>query len=173
MHKFRWYLPAAVIFLLCSVIFLSGCDAITGAEPQGEGFAIYLTRDNIPPSDLAIVSHIDIADTPIISADDIVYYDRDRHEIALTTEAFQRIQDMKVPTSGTSFAVCVNKSPVYAGAFWAWYSSQSFDGIVIMTPLTMEKGAVIRIELGYVQDYSGADPRGNESIRQASKPPGN
>jgi hypothetical protein len=131
-----------------------------------EGFAIYLTRDDTPVSEMPALSHVDIADEPIISADDIISYSKNTHEIELTAEAYQRVTELKVPTSGTAFLVCVDKAPIYWGAFWMGFSSQSFDGVTIMVLPPSQKENVIQLELGYpsLSFYQGEDPRSNPEI---------
>ena len=102
---------------------------------KGEGFAIYLTRDDIPPEKMEMLSHVEIADQPIISIQDIITYNAQTHEIKLTDAAFERISRLEVPVRGKSFLVCVDKAPVYWGAFWTPISSISFDGVTIWKPL--------------------------------------
>jgi hypothetical protein len=140
-----------------------------------EGFAIYLTRDDIPPTQMEALSHVDIADQPIISIQDIITYNGQTHEIKLTGEAFERITNLEVPVIGKSFLVCVDGAPTYWGAFWTPLSSMGFDGITIWKPLGVEEPKVIKIELGYpsLTFYTGEDPRNNtevmESLDQAGK----
>jgi len=156
-------IAASIILLLHAPLVFPGCNA---PNPEEEGFAIYLTRDNIPPSQMEALSHIEIADEPIISSDDIISYDKNTHEIVITAEAFQRIEQLEVPTSGKSFVVCVDKGPIYWGAFWTPVSSQSFNGITIWVPSFHQQQNIIRIELGYPSEsfYSGEDPRSNTAI---------
>ena len=134
-----------------------------------EGFAIYLTRDDIPTAKMPLFSHVDIADEPIISLNDIVSYDRDTHEIELTPDAYNRVLQLEVSTSGKSFVVCVDKQAVYWGAFWVGYSSQSFDGITIMTLPPFPGENTITISQGYpTSSFShGEDPRLNPDIKES------
>lgn len=154
--------------LLLSLIFFT---AVTGgcAADKSEGFAIYLTRDDIPPSQMEALSHVDIASQPVISGDDIIYYNSQTHGLKLTSAAFERLSELEVPTSGRSFLVCVDSYPVYWGAFWVSYSSQSFEGVTIWKPLWTEIPEIITIELGYPSSsfYGGDDPRNNETVLQA------
>jgi hypothetical protein len=155
------------LLLLSSVVFTTvagGC-----AADKAEGFAIYLTRDDIPPSQMEALSHVEIASQPFISGDDVIYYNSQTHELKLTPAAFERLSQLEVPTRGRSFLVCVDKYPVYWGAFWVAYSSQSFDGVTIWKPLGTELPEIITIELGYPSSsfYGGDDPRNNETVLQA------
>ena len=142
----------------------------------GEGFAIYLTKGDVPPSQMEALSHVDIVDKPVIGLDDIVSYNSTNHEITLTENGMKNITSLQVPTSGKSFLVCVNKSPIYWGAFWTPISSQSFSGVTIEMPLLSgQKAGTISINLGYPAQsfYRGEDPRNNpvvlDSLRQAGK----
>ena len=140
-----------------------------GTLMKGEGFAIYLTRDDIPPEKMEMLSHVDIADQPIISLQDIITYNAQTHELKLTDTAFKRVSQLQVPTRGKSFLVCVDKNPVYWGAFWTPVSSQSFDGVTIWQPYSLSKLYIITLELGYPSSsfYGGEDPRNKPEIISA------
>jgi hypothetical protein len=158
-------ITASIVFTLLEPFLFGGC----GSKLGGEGFAIYLTRDNIPPDKIAMQSHVEIADKPLISINDIKSYTWDTHKIELVPEAFQKLKALKVPTTGISFAACVNKSPVYCGAFWTPVSSQSFDGVTIMMPSNYLEDNVISLQPGYpgLAFFSGKDPRSNPLIKEA------
>jgi len=153
-----------ISLLLMAVISFYGCKS-----PEGEGFAIYLPAHDIPVSQMPILSHVDIADQPIISLQDIITYNAQTHELKLTDTAFKRISQLQVPTSGKSFLVCVDKNPVYWGAFWTPMSSQSFDGVTIWKPYSLSKPYIITLELGYPSSsfYGGEDPRNKPEIISA------
>jgi len=167
-----------VLLLIASLLLVTlflGCNS----QADGEGFAIYLTRDNVPPSQMEALSHVDLADQPLISLDDIVSYNWTTHEIELTAAAYQRLEEIRFPTNGTSFLVCVDGQPVYWGAFWPYYSSLSFDGVIIgaapFLHTTEDAQNTIQITLGYpvLSVFQGVDPRLNpiifESLEQAGK----
>lgn len=163
---------AGLAILALSIPLMStGCSA----PDAPEGFAIYLTKDNVPPSQMEMLSHVELADEPFIAMDDIVSYDASTHEMTLTEDAIQRIEALQVPTSGKSFVVCVDRGPLYWGAFWVQYSSQSFDGVTIWLPLGVQDSTIVTIELGYpsFSFYQGEDPRNNPlvlaSLEQAGK----
>ena len=143
--------------------------------PEKEGFAIYLTKEDIPPVQMPALSHVDIADQPIISTKDIITYNAQKHELKLTPSAFERISSLEVPVRGKSFIVCVDKKIIYWGAFWTPISSISFDGVTIWKPYSSQGPAVITLELGYPSSsfYGGEDPRNSpeilKSIEQADK----
>lgn len=147
-----------------------------GTLMKGEGFAIYLTREDIPPEKMEMLSQVGIADQPILSTTDIVSYDPQTHEIKLTDQAFKQILDLEVPVQGRSFLVSVNSAPVYWGAFWTPISSISFSGVTIMKPLgSQQESKTITLALGYPSPsfYGGKDPRNNseviESLDKAGK----
>ena len=160
---------------LVATLLLSGCSVITGASPgdtttAGEGFAIYLTRDNVPVAQMEALSHIALAETPFIGPDDILAYNWRLHDMALTPEAYQRLYAMRPPTNGTSFVACVDRQPVYWGAFWPSYSSQSFDGvaIVVCPPFSVYNyGAIIQVGYPVPPSSTLDDPRADPAIRAA------
>jgi hypothetical protein len=155
---------AFIASLLLISLTVGGCPS-----PKGEGFSIYLTRDNTPVHELPALNHIELADQPIIATGDIVSYNQETHEIELTADAYQRLNELRIPTSGMAFVACVDKKPVYWGAFWAPYSSQSFDGVIILIPPIFGDRDIIQIELGYPAPslYSGEDPRSDPKILQS------
>jgi hypothetical protein len=158
------------IMLVLGILVSSIC-----ATAKGEGFAIYLTKQDIPPEKMEMLSHVDIADQPIVSIQDIITYNAQTHEIELTDEAFERIANLEVPVRGKSLLVCVDGAPIYWGAFWTPISSISFDGVVICKPLGSQEPKVITIGLGYPASsfFKGEDPRNNptvlHSLEQAGK----
>jgi hypothetical protein len=148
----------------------------TVPSTQNEGFAIYLTKGDIPPAQMEALSHVDIVEQPVITLNDIISYNTTNHEITLTENGIKNITGLRPGVYGQSFLVCVNKSPIYWGAFWTPVSSVSFSGVTIEIPLLNSGGAnTIKISLGYPGEsfYRGEDPRNNatvlESLKQAGK----
>ena len=172
MKKLICHIPAklTVLILIVTIFALSSCTISKGDE-----FAIYLTKGDIPPAQMPALSQVDTAEPPIISMKDIITYNAQTHELKLTTSAFERISQLDVPVRGKSFVVCVDREPIYWGAFWTPISSLSFDGVTIWKPLSSEGPHVITIELGYPSSsfYGGEDPRNNpevmRSLEQAGK----
>ncbi|MFC1994843.1 hypothetical protein ACFLVK_00335 [Chloroflexota bacterium] len=140
-----------------------------GTVTKGDGFAIYLTQENIPPAQMEALSYVNIAEQPIVSIEDVITYNAQTHEIELTNTAFERISQLEVPVSGKSFLVYVNKEPVYWGAFWTPISSMSFDGVTIWKPLSSQELKVVTFELGYPSStfYSSEDPRNDVVIMKS------
>jgi hypothetical protein len=163
MKKLYNLIPAILIpiLILGTFIFAGGCS-----NSQKEGFAIYLTKNDISPFQMEMLSHVEIADKPVIGIKDIISYDAGTHEITLTDDAFERISELEVPVQGRSFVVCVDRAPIYWGAFWVGLSSQSFDGVTIWMPLRARDSPVIALTPGYPASsfYSGQDPRNNPTV---------
>jgi hypothetical protein len=173
MSKLTSYIPVKPITpivigiaLVLGILVSSIC-----VTSEGEGFAIYLTKQDIPPAQMEALSHVKLADQPIISVEDVITYDAQTHEIKLADEAFERISQLDVSTGGKSFIVCVDKKSIYWGAFWVPWSCTFFVGVTIWLPPILEEPYVIRLELSGL--YSGEDPRSNpaviESLEQAGK----
>lgn len=166
----------AIVVVALALFFLLSKGTFKVAE--GEGFAIYLPEPDIPPAQLAAASYIELPQAPLIAGSDIISYDVEAHVIELSAAAYDVIRNLEVPTSGRSFVVCADRTVVYSGAFWVDLSSQSFGGVVIRKPLTVDPGSgpyLIQLELGYPGPdfFTGEDPRGSplvfETLRRADK----
>jgi hypothetical protein len=164
--RFGKRLALIILAIASAAILASGCT-----DSNGEGFAIYLTQENIPPDQMQAQSHVELAGSPIVGIDDIVSYNEQTHELKVTQSAYERIFQLDVPTTGKTFFVCVDKSPVYWGAFWTPISSQSFDGVSIWKPYHSSEPYIVTLELGYPAPsfYAGGDPRNKPEIIRALK----
>ena len=138
---------------------------------EEEAFGIHLLAEDVPAAVLTTLglNELEIQEQPILASDDIVAYAWTTHEIKLTAEAYERIQQLftlPVQVDGMRFVVVVGHRRIYAGAFWTPVSSLSFDGVVICQPLDLGKRA-ITIGLGYPcpDAFTGSDPRFDERIR--------
>jgi len=158
--------PTLVISCFLLIIIIYG---IYFTDTKSEGFAIYLTRKDIPPAQMEALSHVDLSDQPIISVEDIITYNAQTHEMKLTSNAFDRVYALDVPVTGKSFMVCIDKEPIYWGAFWTPISSLSFDGITIWKPYNTQEQKTIVLELGYPSSsfYDGEDPRNNTKVLES------
>ena len=177
MSKLTRHIPAKpntfiiIGILLALGILMSG----TSATVKGEGFAIYLTEQDILPTQMATLSHVDLTDQPAISSQDIITYNAQTHEMKLTDQAFERTCELEVPVEGRAFMVCVDKQPIYWRSFWTPISSISFDGVTIWQPYSSQDPAIITLQLGYPSSsfYGGEDPRNSaevlRSLEQAGK----
>jgi hypothetical protein len=156
-----------LLFLIGILVVLTGCT------PQNhEGFAIYLTQDNISWDKMPALNQIKIANTPLIATSDIVSYTSSKHQLTITDDASSRISNLVVPMDGTSFVVCVNRKPIYWGVFWSLYSSAftPTSCVIVSYPLS-NKAQLNPSEIGQIDphilelDYSGNnDPRNNAEI---------
>lgn len=149
------------IFGILGTFLLAAC----GTSAQ-EGFAIYLTRDDVAPARMDSMSHVEPALEPLVSQADLVSYSGSNHTMQLTSVAVEKLQALQVPVTGKSFLVCVDGAPIYWGAFWTMYSSQSFEGVVIKLPLFEADENLVALELGYPGgDFAPAvDPRSDQKI---------
>lgn len=163
--------------MLLILIALSACQTPAdevGSALEGEPFAIYLVGDpQITGPDLKnyTIDQLPLNEIPIITTDDLVSYDWERHGINLTEDAYLRLITIfyyGLPSSGVPFVVVAYEQPVYAGAFWTPLSSLSFDGVVILQPFD-PAAQTLYISLGYpVEDnFTGADPRAHPRLQQA------
>jgi|WetSurMetagenome_2_1015567.scaffolds.fasta_scaffold109761_2 hypothetical protein len=156
-----------VITLLLAAILTVVAITLSGCTPiPGEGFAIYITTGDIPPADITNLEDIHITEKPIVAMDEVVSYNRQTYELKVTEAAFKRIYELQVPVRGTSFAVCVDRKPVYQGAFWTPVSSISYDGVTIWKPYDLKSPYILSLELGYPSTsfYQGEDPRNNLEV---------
>ena len=160
------HIPAKLTLVITVYVLLmsSGCSA-----PNHEGFAVYLTKGDIPPAQMPALSHVDIAEQPVIAMNDIITYNSKTHEITLTANAFERISSLEVPVRGKSFLVCVDRAFIYWGAFWTPISSISFGGVTILKPYSSQGPPNVTLELGYPSSsfYGGEDPRNSPEILQS------
>ena len=180
---------AAVAFLIIlttigALLMSTGCStkgSETTTTAQAEGFAIYLTKDNLTADKMPPLNQIQIADTPLIAMSDIISYDDLTYRLTLTADISLRITVPDVPTSGRSFVACVNRQPVYWGIIWPAYSSAFAPSSCVIAnfPLSptfhmgtgqnSQQGPDI-LELAYA---GNTDPRNNPaiiaSLQQAGK----
>ncbi|MFC1926468.1 hypothetical protein ACFLWV_01815 [Chloroflexota bacterium] len=156
--------------LLLAILVSVGCTS-----PKGEGFSIYLTTGDTPVSEMPALSHVELAEKPLISIDDIVSYTEVTHEIILTKACFGKVSELEVPVSGIAFIACVDRSPVYWGAFWSPFSSyMAPDLVTIMQPIPYEEHDCkiqLRYPLVQLSDVTDirSDPLILDSLQQAGK----
>ena len=160
----------ALFVILVALLLISlvggGCN-----PPQGEGFAIYLTAQELSVGDMRQValSEVQLADKPLISVNDIVSYSKETHEIELTPDAYALVKQLRLPMTGTVFIVCVDRKPIYWGLFWSIASSQGPPHDVVYCYIPGALGAPIgSIRLDYPPMYdSSKDPRSNSEIMRS------
>jgi len=158
---------------LAVVLFLAALVLVGCARSKAYGFSMYLLASDMSATEASTVDlyDLDLQEDPILSADDIIAYAWNTHEIEITGTAYERIRrlfSLPVEVRGMPFVVCVGRDRIYGGGFWTPASSLSFDGVIILEPLDPDRH-VIRIHLGYPtqEAFSGKDPRSDQRIRQS------
>jgi hypothetical protein len=162
MKKFFGCISMILILILsCALFMSSGCSA-----PDQEGLAFYFTQDDLHPGQMPVLNQIEIQESAFITVDDITSYNAQTHELKLTVAAYDRLYRLDVPVRGKTFVVCVDRKPIYWGAFWTPISSISFDGVTIWKPFNPGGQPVVTLELGYpaTSFYAGTDPRNDPTI---------
>lgn len=158
-------------FILLAVVALS---TLCRGETTNT-FGIYLTTGPVDPR---LLSHgrgdwsaVRLAESPVISATDIISYDFAEHAMKLRPEALARIP--RPPVHGVPFVVVANGERVYLGAFTISLSSMSFavpsimvDGRVLATNRAPD---IMVIDRAYPGPSFGVgpDPRGDPRIKAA------
>lgn len=143
--------------------------------PKKHTFAIYLAPRvdyivlaGMRPNDL--MGHT-LEDSPIITDEDILSYDFERHAMTLKPEALARLPRPKV--SGNGFVVMADGQRIYLGAFTTCVSSMSFAVPSIMVDgralNTNQPPNVLVIDRAYPDTLSckGPDPRSDPRIKEA------
>jgi hypothetical protein len=168
------------ITILTTVLFIFGFLTCERETPDGEGFAIYLLAHDIPAVEMTaintfpVIDNLELGDELVISQEEIVGYSEMTHEIELTAQAYENLTELGIPTCGKIFIACVDHQPVYYGAFWTPFSSQSFDEIIILIPPLLEQENTIQIKLGYPSRsfFKAKDPRNDPRIMQSLRKAG-
>lgn len=160
----------ATIFYLSSSVAPS--VASTSLQDAGT-FAIYRLDSDVSGTNPVTfnLKQCSERNSPIISTEDILTYTKNTHELELTQPAYDRVQKLfgpPIPSTGVPFIACVGKQPIYVGAFWSPLSSRSFDGVVIMQPMSTQKQP-LQIALGYISPFASVDldPRADARIMKA------
>jgi len=170
------------LVLTLSLVILSACQSPDGDNETmlgGEPFELYLVADaQMTGADLEkyALDDLPLAESPLITSEDLVSYHWERHAFDLTEAAYERMLVIfagGLPIDGVPFVVVSYGERIYAGAFWTWLSSLSFDGVVILQPFDPAAGTFF-INLGYPNaDYfSMEDPRSDPRLEKAFKDAG-
>jgi len=160
----RHVLPRSIAALLLGLVLLAAC--LPEPRPRVD---VRLLGGEITSADLAAHDPTDVEGLVLgevlLTDDEIMGYDRDEHAILVTSEAWERLQVMRVPVNGVPFAVCLEGEAIYAGCLWTPVSSLSYDGVTLLLPITGEQGR-LPIELGYPgSDFFGwDDPRDDAGL---------
>ena len=158
--------------LAACILALLACQNGHDSTPVQASLGVYLTRDNVPPSTLEILSHVEPSAEPLFSIDDITSYTWSTHVLRISDRARHTLDTLSVPVSGKSFCVCINRLPKYCGAFWTPISSMSFAGTTILMQKPMPDS--LRIGRGYPTDCDSTmpDPRNNAEVEEALRSAG-
>jgi hypothetical protein len=157
--------PAKTIRSLYVLVRLTGKD--TPQPPViGSGFGIYQGQNLI------------------LSADQIVSYNKTSHVIKLTEDGlrmmrskvlYEEVNGELVPQLDglylKAFSVRLDGQEIYSGTFWSGASSQSNSGIVLLDVLSILSDDHITLAAGYPgpANFKGVDPRNNTKIMQYLK----
>lgn len=159
-----------IAFVALFVIFIPAV-AIRGQQKPKE-FAIYLLPEPSDPKQKTRAPDIrnlkKPAGQPLIAARDISHYQKDRHELGLYYQG-QKLKKMALDLRGKPFAVFVGNEPIYAGAFWPAYMSQSYDGVNIDPADFNTDFPVLKLRFGYPTEKfaTTADPRSDPRVFKA------
>lgn len=166
------------IFFLLSAIIFAGVQMITAQKINPEGFNIYLLP-KIKPDRLSTINikNLKPYGKPLISQNEILYYQKETHEFQIDYIAAERIKKINDSGSSSIFVVFLGEKAVYVGAFWKSIFSKSFDGIIIDTFKALGKSPyysnsdfpVLKFELGFPSSeyFKGIDHRNDAEIFSA------
>jgi hypothetical protein len=178
MQKILTSLHLALLVAVCLTI--AGCatqnPTSPGATADDEAqtkFGVFLTVNTNLDTRPGMVdlAQVQLAPSPVISANDIISYDFSSHSMKLRSEALGRIPHP--PVRGLPFVVVADGQRIYLGAFWTEISSMSSD----MPTIAVNKSWIDKsqppdvqvIDRGYPTDSygKGPDPRGDPRIKDA------
>ncbi len=157
---------------VCSLtgFVLQNSSPIVAEESASIG--IYFVKEAMSSEEFlrADLKHLELEEEPMISDHDILAYRASDHAITLTPSAYQRLEKLTIPMSGSPFVVCVGDERIYKGAFWTPLSSASYSGIVIELPAILENDTIV-LRQGYPEHrfFKGRDPRNDHRVFQALK----
>lgn len=103
--------------------------------------------------------------SPYLSYSDFESYDNETYTFKLTSEATEKIKNLKPSVFGLPFAIKANDELIYTGYFWPSYSSASCSWVTI-DPVLMQDNQ-IKVQLGYPGQIEGEiipDKRNDERI---------
>ena len=113
---------ATVLLFAAMVLALTAC----GVADNGGAFEIYLLADASEFSDGADIGNYRLADTPVLTQDDIIEYNWSEQSFTTSHNFIEQKISVNglVPLSGLPFVVVCNGERIYAGFFWSPLSSQ-------------------------------------------------
>lgn len=161
------------IAIVLGIILLLTVSSLA-AIPKQSTFGIYLIAGSVDARVFAQNSErwkdLPLANEPIISDDDIVAYDFEKHAMRLKPAALKRLPRPGV--SGIPFVVIVNGERIYPGAFYTMVSSITcYVPVIVTDRIALNQDApsdVVLIERAYPQQMaSGKDLRSDVRVRNA------
>ena len=151
---------------LIGIMVVFSFALITCEKDSESGLEIYLLTDfQKNSSSYEIIPGSEkLSKDPIISYNDIVFYDSTDHYFQIKASKAQEFNQTNWSVQGSAFSLTINKSIIYSGYFMPGYSSLGIDWIAI-DPLSVD--SKIRVRLGYPGDWSqlaNRDPRNDDRI---------
>jgi hypothetical protein len=162
----------ALLIFITSGFGLGACIGYPTDEPPGdelESFSLYLLMDeelDVTELEDAQVDDLELQEQPLITVDDIGFYDWSSHTFTMTDEAASRLPSPSV--FGAPFVLVSQGERQYLGFFWTMVSSLICSHPVIFVDPPMDRCAYT-IEAGYhdPEGGEGTDPRANQMIKEA------
>ena len=142
-------IKVSVIILIFTILAVAaGLYLIDLSRVSSEEFGIYILENN----------------EPVISDNEIVWYNKTSYQIKLTEEAAKKISTLEIPVTGIPFSARIDGEEIYTGSFWVSFSSLSYSGIVV-DALRIQNNT-ISIDLGYPssQFFEGVDNRNDPRL---------
>lgn len=138
-------------------------------DAQKNGLEIYLVKRPFP--DFSVKQgdnycyycfepkEADLFPEPLITENDIEYFDWDKQKIKLNIHGKSKIDSLDIPLQGIAVAMVLNGKPIYGFWFWNLLSSFGCDRVYTYPAIGFE------IEFGLPDDYKkGEDPRYDEEL---------
>ncbi|WNJ18174.1 hypothetical protein [Pontibacter sp. G13] len=132
-------------------------------------FGLYLLPEARPHGEQAPctycldIGQTDLSQSPLLSIQDIEYYDWGVHTLKLTEQGVAKLSQLTIPDEGLAFAIYVEGEPVYGGWLWSPTSSHGCDRVYAMR---WAGRPVLQFSFGLPANYAkGEDPRSHPSIQ--------
>lgn len=101
----------------------------------------------------------DLVGVPIVTQNDIEFFDWDRQQIKLTDSGIKKLDSLNIPLQGLAIALTINKEPIYGLWFWNEISSFGCDATCTFPRIDF------KIKFGMpFRNRQGTDPRYNNDL---------
>lgn len=147
-----------ILSLLCCLL-ATGCKKNPYVAKSDSEIEIYLLKSytKVTGTDAISSSSVVLEDSPLISYEDILWYDSIKYTFKITEAPAKWLNDTQTNHShGKAFAVTIDKKILYTGYFWAGFSSASCNWITI-DPLNYSGRNELRVSIGYPGLMTGAN----------------